>query len=1701
MRTIVFLVAGFLLLASVLPAQQHPSYERGIDPEKMYELGEIDEVNLLNGNIKITIPLGQEYPVGGGLTYRLSLTYNAKAWDHQEAYYQGRTYSQAVPDRRSNAGMGWILSLGRLLGPTDPTNDYGAGSWVYIGSDGAEHVFYAGLQNPGQAGVDPCGTACYTRDSSYLRMRRLSTIQRVVEFPDGIRHFFDLQTLSDGTQEWRLTAIRDRFEDGLRDVEITYPNDLTWEIRDKHNRLHKVIFQADPSGRYKRIVQRVELSAFNSTSPAVYSFLYLPPQAVTVPCSSNLPYWTEVSVSLLSSVILPDGSSYGLQYYHPTYGGDCRANGLISTVWLPTGGKIDYGYRLHTLPIQGCSFREWHAYSAGIAYRRHLDAAGNELGRWTYTSSLSQPPQPPFSYQCDNGQFFRPAPEEVQVTVVTPLKDKTVHYFSVFPGDESGPSTYSTFDPLDYGLPFSRLPAKDSTGTRYLSTETFDCDLATGACPATPARSTYVRYERDSAVWVECPSGFFGQICFDTNRRLASQRIVYHDDGKFADLDSSDFDGFGNYRVVSTGGNFTADDNRTTFTNYNSGNVLPSASGSWVLKTYNEQWVEEGGRYAKQQFCFDPDTGFLKRQRTYSDTNLGTNPKTNDLLVMYTPEVGTGNVAREDRYGGDKAPQALSLSTDLCNLALPAAGSEFRTDHTYQYGVRATSTDVDAAGIPLSFKSVDQTIDWRTGLVASSRDTAGVQTNYTYDLMGRLVTAKPQWSPAAAWSEYTYTRAQGTTPARIDLKMCNSANLTTCSVLTYRQIEYDSLGRIAKERQLLFDITWSKRVTTYDGMGFRSSVSELQPDATADTSLKKTTFSGYDPFGRPTTVTPPDGSAHNVTFTYTGVSQVRRDVKIGSGTLDVNGNVPETVSSTTEIYDRHGRLRQVSEPSSPSGSNVVTEYTYDVGNRIGVVKVAAPEGDQFRFFSYDNRGLLLAETFPEKGGQVRYSDYNSRGLLGRKEDVVGVGPNVLVYLYDRGGRPTEIRQDSANGPLLKKFTYAGASTACGLCNGKLHQARRYNYHTVGTTLYEAVIEETYTYGARGGLVSRRDTKLFVNGPQYETFTQTFDYNHRGVLESLGYPQCQHLECTDDYAAFPRTVQFYYWLGFLTEVTGFTGTVPGQPTGKGITYHANGMVHQVQHSNGVLDTQAVDAASWMPRPLSISTSNALANWSSGTYRYDGAGNVVKMGTDWFRYDRVSRIQQGVVHTDPSGAGGLATQRAQSYTYDTHGNLQAVTTQVGAGSPQTRYTPSSAATNRLTGAVTYDAAGNLTSWNGNTYKYDPFNQMKELVTGGKTWLYSYTAGDERVWAFDLYTPRSHWTLRDLDGRVLRDYENNSGLWKVASDYVYRDGRLLAAVRPGGQVVHFHLDHLGTPRLITDSARQALAYHAYYPYGEEATAFNQDAERMKFTGHERDLADPAGPGDDLDSMHVRHYSFLNGRFLSVDPSGQSFVPAQPQSWNRYAYVQGSPLKYVDPKGEILDFIGTQLELLKLQAIANHFLHGFDLVVNNNGRASLQPNNEVGPATPEQAALAGVLSMAINHPSKVTIKLVTGSPDTLIGSYEAEKLDVQDLAAQGIGPGINAAGSLAHEISEQSGKQIFGMKNNRADLQRAHTLFGIPAQNLATGFTRSDVPSSLPGLPPYTGAVVIYQDRGLIRVEGTITFDNGNVVNVQRTIVPRPR
>jgi RHS repeat-associated protein len=80
------------------------------------------------------------------------------------------------------------------------------------------------------------------------------------------------------------------------------------------------------------------------------------------------------------------------------------------------------------------------------------------------------------------------------------------------------------------------------------------------------------------------------------------------------------------------------------------------------------------------------------------------------------------------------------------------------------------------------------------------------------------------------------------------------------------------------------------------------------------------------------------------------------------------------------------------------------------------------------------------------------------------------------------------------------------------------------------------------------------------------------------------------------------------------------------------------------------------------------------------------------------------------------------------------------------------------------------------------------------------------------------------------------------------------------------------------------------SYFPYGVERAASREND--VKFATYHRDTTG-------LDYANQRYYDSRMGRFLSPDPYVASGGPADPGSWNRYAYVQGDPINYKDPRG----------------------------------------------------------------------------------------------------------------------------------------------------------------------------------------------------------
>lgn len=1647
------LAVSALLGASPSPlgaAEPHAILARGFEPDQIYDFNDIDHVNLFNGNLVVTIPLGQRYPVNAGFEYGFSLVYNSQIWDYvidcpgngvdelgepgapslfitdpasASAACGGGSPPQkalrGIPNPKSNAGTGWRLTLGELYDANSPLVP--EGHWTFVGRDGAERQFQIA---EGASG----GFPRFTRDDSNLRLNDTGTSPActtvsgtcmTVERPDGVTYAFEATATLAG---WRLRRIEDRFGNG---VSVTYSSGL-WTVQDSTGRTHTVAFDGDG------ILSSLSLAAFGDTT-ADYGFdtEASPPTLPGCPHDFDLPGISEIrTLTRLTGITLPDGSEYDLQYVEDdgSTGACTYFEGRLRSLTLPTGGTISYEYGSYLYPIKPCdpppvrsggSPSDHFMAQWGVTRRVAHDIGGALLAETRYVSGGPSAAPTRQSYTTSEGAVcIQPR------TTFTDVYEKadqgryklTRHFFAVAQS-QGGPGSPTDPDRLPgetfrYGLPVDHLSSDvglaldEENPNRFRSSMVFDCPSSqpstesygpncavsdsAGCWPAEAwhlriptscydankdgdandrflfadevrgLRDVYLEHEAGGAHY--CDGNLTtNPDCDLANWRIKTDRTYFYDSpgNHWVKTERSGFDGYGGYRTTVSSSNSPDSRRRTTFVDYQP-EVTPDV---WLLGLVDERKVTEDGQTSRETYAHDPMRDYFLESRT-------THRSDGNLVATFEND-GFGNVETETYSGGDSGQRGYTIKNQFSS------------------GTLSHSRHVD--GTRTVLQTVDADIDLNTGLPWKSRDASGLETVYTFDAMGRLTDLEQQGTLAEAATGYVYTPADPTASGD------KRASVTVTRGDTTASIYFDGLGRAQEERTTLPGGTTNRRFTIFTPMSQVRSVTTLHPLGSAGSARK--TETDYDIFGRPTEIRNPDddpdaGKDSRTTFFYEGIFKtVRRIHRVETS------DGPRRLQ-TRFFHDHQGRLVTVEDTElSDSGTGadlkLRTRYEYDEGSRL--VRVIQGGGAQERTFDYDAAGLLTKECHPElANGCITYGGFDARGNPARLRYTQSGGAAFgLDYVRDAAGRLTQVKS-AADGRMLKEFIYnnfydADEAPAPSEGNGKLYQAKRHN--DFGSL--DLVATTTHTYGGIGGRLSRRVDATGGDGtvPRVR-FTTDFVYDTLGNLSQVTYPTCEQAGCENEPPN--RTVTRGFTRGLLTHV----GTPTDADRYASLAYHPNLTLAQVLHGNGVRDVTSQDPHQ-MPRPGAVEVRKGAgagvgALWQAA-YAYDGSGNVasrqtseyrddgslVYAGTDLFDYDAAfNRLVSATIHY-PAGTGGTSNRR--SFSYDAFGNLLSI------GGDASRSFSTDPDTNRLKAPFTYDAAGNLTSqpdasstptslqqW---YYSYDPFHMMTRAFrsAGSITRQYVYTADDERL---AVITPsRELWTLRGTDAQVLRDVEYVSTGWNWLEDYVHRGTGLLASesdTGTGTETKHYHLDHLGSPRLVTGSSKQVLARHVYAPYGEELTAPLQDETRMKFTGHERDRMDVTDPAGDLDYMHARYYSGNMGRFLSVDPENRYEPLRAPQLWNRYAYAIGNPMKYEDPDGrDVVVAKGLQKKVAKAYARSATFRKTYDSLNQDRGilvkvRGGLMSSSGVEATTVVEERVDVVIDGQRTSHARVTLTTV---------------------------------------------------------------------------------------------------------------------------------
>ncbi|HEY3581096.1 MAG TPA: RHS repeat-associated core domain-containing protein, partial [Pyrinomonadaceae bacterium] len=545
-----------------------------------------------------------------------------------------------------------------------------------------------------------------------------------------------------------------------------------------------------------------------------------------------------------------------------------------------------------------------------------------------------------------------------------------------------------------------------------------------------------------------------------------------------------------------------------------------------------------------------------------------------------------------------------------------------------------------------------------------------------------------------------------------------------------------------------------------------------------------------------------------------------------------------------------------------------TNYEYNARDQLTKI---TQQNDRVRTFNYDGLGRLLNRITPEQG-QTNYT-YFDDGLPQTITDARGAK---ATFTYNPRHLVTGIAYDTTQAPGVSQTS-----------------AVTFGYDAAGnrTSMGDAFGTMTYAYDQLSRMTS--ETRNITN---VGSFTLTYGYNFSGQLTSFTNPWGAQVGYSYDQA------------GRLTDVTG-SGYAGVSIYASGLTYRAFGGIKGMSYGNG--------------RNLSVTYDNRLrpTRWSFGAtqdyqYFYDylnehtGRVTYAQNMNDGhldrsYEYDQVGRL--AITHTGAEARahaysgqwGTMDGPYSLGFDYDVWGNMThrygwGGEVQGGSAGQASDLYYNYGSTNRRTD-FTYDAAGNLTFDGGQNFEYDATGQQTKAYYTGYTLNQGYDGNGLRVSKSENNAPPTYYLRSSvLGGQVVAEVNRFSVAWGWNRGYVY-SGAGLMAVQYGNAVSWVHEDPITKSKRITNSSGTVISSIELDPWGADAgSAWSSNAafQPRKFTTYDRD-------GNGSDEAMFRRHNRWHSRFDQPDPSGRSYKVGDPQSFNRYAYVQNDPVTLVDPLG----------------------------------------------------------------------------------------------------------------------------------------------------------------------------------------------------------
>lgn len=959
---------------------------------------------------------------------------------------------------------------------------------------------------------------------------------------------------------------------------------------------------------------------------------------------------------------------------------------------------------------------------------------------------------------------------------------------------------------------------------------------------------------------------------------------------------------------------------KTEYT-YNKNNQI--VTGSLDGKLVFSNAYDSKGRILRQNdgitahqpttFAYSNADGMLTT--TITDRNGDIQKRVHNINYQLV-EVQDGNSSKTS-YTYDAQGNRTSITNALGQTAKFEYDSKGNlTKNTDPSGLSMTLT-YDAKGNLLKAtgpdgNSITSTYDANSRLL-STTDTEGYKVSYEYNDKGMLTAAT---DPRGGKTIYSY----------------NGYKLDTVTASTgeIMKVGYDAAGRMTTQSDAegnlsqavyndndqlisMIDPLKNKISYTYDRQDNLASVTDARGNATSYTydangqltavrnALGGTLSITYDSEGNMTAVTDPLGRKSS--FTYDAAGRLMTETNAAGATVKY---AYDKLGRPIEAYDALNHKMYTVEYDTAGNPVKMTDalgYTYtSTYNDLNQLTQSVDPLKRTTTYGYDRKNQLTSVKDAIQGSTSQTID-----AFSQITQMVDANGNRAKYQYDLLGRLTS-EQDEAGGN--HSYTYNNVGLL-GSDTDKNGRNSKYSYDAAGnlSQFTDEAGSVSYDYDANGNITSVKGSNGEVLVRNYdklnrvESFTNgdgqtiSYAYDAAGQLTGLTYPDGKKVSYT------------YQANGRLSTVTDWAGRQTSY------TYDANSRLLSTTRPDGTKEVRTYDAAGQVLTLKDLQADGTVLY--EYNYTYDQVGQVTNEDGGDINADL------NTVTADVYGPG--LSPSLEDVMIQSEG-LPQTTDSVSSGVQTDVYTQPASVTADVYGTgdmtMTYSADNRLATVNGEAVKYDAEGNMLVGPLAGQMQNYTFDARNRLVEAGGVqygYDHENHRTSMTVNGTTTKYVINpeavlsqvlmeTDGTGKPTAWYVYGNG-LIGRQDANGAYQSYHYDRRGSTLALTDAKGQLTDTYSYGTYGESLGHEGTTEQPFQYNGRDGVMTDPNG----LYQMRARYYNPEIKRFVNRDVLSGSIDDGL--TMNRYAYVNGNPISYIDPFGlsadsdEMLKTVGSFL------------------------------------------------------------------------------------------------------------------------------------------------------------------------------------------------